>query len=381
MRLITNRRRVLQALSACATLTKNEWCQGTGQFTKSPSILCVRDFGAYGDGNSDDTTAMQKAHATGKIIYYPSGIYKFKKIQMNSGGIIGDGLTSQLTSFDCEDNLPAITYTPVASDYSHSPVFEKFSLIGPPCGYPTATGIIIKESGNKPQITGFPIFRDLHLRHLGRGISLNNCIGARIESCSFFLYSSAAIEMANSLLPDAGDSHVTGCHFYTSHKVASIAIHQVSAGGLRITNNKFNGGAIGYKLDLEATTSDLIFSANSAENLSEVAVLLRNQTNRSTHPIRFRNIIINGNQFSDNQRDIRFDNITEGANVSYWDGIAVTGNTFYRTSAEKSITLSSARGYLIRNNVFMSRFGSDNLIQIDTNCASGNIGENGIYIL
>ena len=43
-----------------------------------PSIVpSVKDYGAVGDGITDDTAAMQAAHNTGEIVYYPKGIYKF----------------------------------------------------------------------------------------------------------------------------------------------------------------------------------------------------------------------------------------------------------------------------------------------------------------
>lgn len=35
-----------------------------------------RDFGARGDGQSDDTKALQKAMTSGKVIYFPAGIYR-----------------------------------------------------------------------------------------------------------------------------------------------------------------------------------------------------------------------------------------------------------------------------------------------------------------
>ena len=48
--------------------------------TKSSDLISVKDFGALGDGSSDDTTFIQNAvnsiSATGGTIYFPQGVYK-----------------------------------------------------------------------------------------------------------------------------------------------------------------------------------------------------------------------------------------------------------------------------------------------------------------
>lgn len=59
-------------------------------------IINVKDFGAKGDGVTDDTEAIQAALDTGKSIYIPNGTYKISQtLNVYDGQVIyGDGVTS-----------------------------------------------------------------------------------------------------------------------------------------------------------------------------------------------------------------------------------------------------------------------------------------------
>ena len=62
-------------------------------------VYSVKDFGATGNGTTDDTSAIQAALNTGKIIYFPSGTYKITStltMTTSYGGIIGDGISTQI---------------------------------------------------------------------------------------------------------------------------------------------------------------------------------------------------------------------------------------------------------------------------------------------
>lgn len=59
---------------------------------KLAQTVSVKDFGAVGDGVTDDTAAISAAHATGKPVFYPYGTYKFVGyFPVCEGGIIGEG--------------------------------------------------------------------------------------------------------------------------------------------------------------------------------------------------------------------------------------------------------------------------------------------------
>jgi polygalacturonase len=48
---------------------------------KNCEYVCVRDFGAIGDGVVNDTDACQAAITAGrgKVVYFPRGIYKIER--------------------------------------------------------------------------------------------------------------------------------------------------------------------------------------------------------------------------------------------------------------------------------------------------------------
>jgi hypothetical protein len=75
----------------------------------TPSVINPKDYGAKGDGVTDDTTALQVAFtaAAGQAFYLPTGIYVVSstlQIPANIGQIFGDGARVSIitTVFDIE---------------------------------------------------------------------------------------------------------------------------------------------------------------------------------------------------------------------------------------------------------------------------------------
>lgn len=59
--------------------------------TKLRETVSVKDFGAVGDGVTDDTVAIQAALDTGKTVYAPAGTYSVSKPLYVTGSFYGDG--------------------------------------------------------------------------------------------------------------------------------------------------------------------------------------------------------------------------------------------------------------------------------------------------
>ena len=55
-------------------------------------VVSVKDFGAIGDGDTDDTAAIQSAINASSVVYFPAGVYKISSVTVPSGRkLYGDG--------------------------------------------------------------------------------------------------------------------------------------------------------------------------------------------------------------------------------------------------------------------------------------------------
>ena len=81
----------------------------------------VKDFGAKGDGETDDTEAIQKAIDTGKNVYIPHGIYIITSITLKSNQIItGDGIDNTiLKAANLTDTIGLSELALIKTDYTH----------------------------------------------------------------------------------------------------------------------------------------------------------------------------------------------------------------------------------------------------------------------
>ena len=69
-------------VSVCATLL----CFAAMAKNMEKNMVNVKDFGAIGDGLFMDTRYIQNAVDTGKIVYFPAGVYRTGTIYLKSGG-------------------------------------------------------------------------------------------------------------------------------------------------------------------------------------------------------------------------------------------------------------------------------------------------------
>jgi hypothetical protein len=78
--------------------------------TKLRESVSVLDFGAKGDGTTNDTTAINNAIATQKAVYFPKGTYLCNVTINNRTILYGDGSTASIIT-PYSNSAPAMLYT------------------------------------------------------------------------------------------------------------------------------------------------------------------------------------------------------------------------------------------------------------------------------
>lgn len=217
----------------------------------------------------DLTTAMQAAHNTGKIVYYPAGTYLFSTITMSAGGIVGDGkqMTTLVTSNITNNDL--ITFT----GNTLGPIFRNFTINGSLSKTGGAAILFLASSG---ELTG-PVLQDIYIYNVPCGIKFSNTAKFTVRSVHIINYSTQGIYVQNSNNPDSGDSCISDCFLNTSTPAGSTyGIWYRSSGGLKVVNTKILGGNSGFVLGFTGTANaaDLLISNCSIENTLSYAIYL-----------------------------------------------------------------------------------------------------------
>ena len=109
-------------------------------YVVSADTVNVRNFGAVGDGVTDDTQAIILAHATGQPVFYPYGIYKYVGYFPEcEGGIVGEGWSAQYNSsasdkatrivfYECTDTARAAIEIKDSGERSSAFIIEGVSI-------------------------------------------------------------------------------------------------------------------------------------------------------------------------------------------------------------------------------------------------------------
>lgn len=325
-------------------------------------LLSAKQFGAKGDGATNDTAFMQAAHNTGKLIFYPAGTYRFTTISFSAGGIVGTGKgTSVLQSTDATSaNL--ITFTGTGGD-SAVPLFRDFKLEA------TATkaagaGIAFIPSSSElsyPEISSILIF------NVPRSLDFRAVSKFHVSNCDLINYTDTGIFVANTNDIDSGDSIISGCFINTGQVSGNrFGIFQESSGGLRIIGNKILGGTAGYNLNYKANTQSgpLIITGNSIENVAGFAIFLGHT---ATFTGIFGGIVISGNEIAVCDNGISTD--TSGA----FTLLTVTGNYIDLNNSTGKCLNIKADKFIILGNTFQ---GGLEGLRVDVASTNGRIGKN-----
>lgn len=332
------------------------------------STISVKDFGAVGDGATNDTAAIQAAinfcGSGARRLWVPTGNYVVSGLTIAAGNQLSIVGENELT---CNFLLNTTTGTTFTVSTDAAVTFDSL-MFGYLNGATGTAGAFISVPG---AVSGNNLsqFRNLQMNYPFVGISVTGAHDWSMQRVTIGEYINTAVIVANTFVADAGDSSIDKCTFTTA-STAATGVLMRSAGGLRIINSKINGGAVAYQLSLDnaAMTSDLLITGNSIEGQSAAAIAFRR--NGATGV--FNNITITGNQFAGAPVAISCTDASTG-----WLGsVVITGNSIHTTGGT-SINFNVGDSIIIDGN-YLGGTGVESAIAIAAACTNVRIGVNGM---
>lgn len=328
---------------------------GTTTTTTSLGWYNVRDYGAIGDGATNDTSAVSSAisamnSAGGGILYFPKGKY------LTTGGfnlaspciVRGDGNTSEFgtmvftsaTQVICSSGSTSLF---TVTDYGAS--FRDMALI---CSAGTASsGAGIKVVA---PATGY-LYSQQHYDNITVS-GFYDCMDIQVaflwhmDNCNILYPVRYGMKIANEFWEDWGNFSISNCQFHPGARNSTAAIRHESGGGAMISNCNIDGwrpvvagvpdmGTIyrfdyGYDLAPTSDSSGLSMSNCVIENWGIDAIRVV-----STGTIAWGFIVITGCEFGGygvTGSAIRMTAATAG----YIIRVIITGNVFFSTTTTGS---------------------------------------------
>ena len=317
----------------------------------------VRDFGAKGDGKTDDTKAIAAAisGASDGLVEFPRGTYRITRtIEIDlslhgtlglsgrgaSAGIImaGDGPAFRfIGSHDKGSALPA-SVKQLTWDKERMPLIDALEIIG---DHVNADGIELKN-------TLMPTLRALLIRNVRNGIHLTSRNrNVLIDACHLYNNSGIGIflDQVNIHQFIISDSHISYC----------------KKGGIKVVNSEIRnfqitGNDIEYNCDPDGPASaDILVDCTQGGSVRE-GTISGNTIQAIPSPgganIRFLGLSsnpdkiglwsISGNHISNQEVNVHLENTR---------GINITGNTFIR-GYNRHLLIHNSRNLIINGNVF-----------------------------
>jgi hypothetical protein len=336
-------------------------------------IVNVLDYGAVGNGVTDDTAAIQAAidyaqSSNIKSVYFPAGTY-FVTATINitsSVTLFGDGRFNSIIKWS-DATLGVFN---VNSYFGITVENMGFKPIVVPTG-----GYVFQIANGNISYNNFTIFKNLWFQFTWIAIKTVSAQALSIDTCYFYDSYFAGVLIQNQVAPDAGDSTIVDCVFSAGLAINSSAILQYSSGGLKILGTKILGGLVGYHQILGGTssTSDLVIVGNSIENQTSCAILLERGINSNTFP----NVLISSNQIALGSNADADGIVLSNNSTQFLDNVVISSNIITLGSGESyGIVLGAVIGSAITGNYIL---GAQYGITVTSNSVNTALSGNVFY--
>lgn len=343
------------------------------------AVSSVIDFGAIGDGVTDDTSAVQLALAAGGVIYFPAGTYKitsFSITPLANSRLIGDGqgistikfvstTTTSKIDFDTTngnisfENL-SIYHDGIASETCQIIAFFNDNINVKNCeiysndasGVDTATNAFYFLNADCDNIK----VKDCNIHHVNRVILKANASIANVTNVTF----------DSNHIHDLGEG---GVQFnFPSGSISGVKIinnyfdrfysgtEKIFCGGASlknavIANNVFTGNA-NECIHLEEAGENISITGNNFEaNADGIFITDNNVSGTYEKP---EQIVISGNTFFDaslTRANTGIKGVNDGTGVDEFDALVISNNTFrgYDYAIALSFAAKNITGNIIKN--------------------------------
>ena len=309
----------------------------------------VREFGAKGDGGTDDTAAIQRAVNAGGAVRFAKGTYRITKtvlVELEKTGfvsLIGDGtarvvmagpgpafkfLGTHGGSADPEQFKPNVW------ERQRMPVVDSLAIEG---AHAEADGV---EAERTMQIT---ITRS-HFRSLRHGIHL-------------------AVRNRNVLISDCHIYHCTGIGVFYDN----VNLHQSNITGSHISYCA-GGGLVGRGGDVRNIhIANCDIESNMAKGAPPTANILLDSAGGSIAEVAITGCTIQHNSPGPDSANIRI--LGQGVALAEWGHITITGNVL--SDVQVNVHLKHARGVTLTGNTFWMGYQHDLLVEDSSNVVIG----------
>lgn len=297
-------------------------------------IADVTQYGATGNGATDDTVAVQLAIDSYLPVYFPPGKYKLGQLIItNSVKIYGAG--SNFESTNATVIWPNSSTSTVFSVNTHGPVtFKDLAIVGNLFPAYGGSGIQLDDVGASGTANQFTLIENVVFDNLFKGVNIVRASSWSILSCPFWNIPSNGVGIAcdNQFNKDQGDGTVSHCTFATQGAVGgtnAVCISWQGGGGDRFSDNKFlNSPALSANLGVITSnaTAQIYFTGNSVDGIlsPQPGVNLFNNTSGTN----FFGISIAANQFIAGGTFNGWMFITGNPSGTV-QNVSVTGNDFF----------------------------------------------------
>ena len=207
---------------------------------KLSQYVSVKDFGATGDGTTDDTNAIQAALNASKYVYVPEGVYKITTIQLKQerSFLFGSGQLSQIYT------TPAQTYAafPLAMITVALAVKEVHldGLYVEAIGYGTAWVVDMGKGYPGNNYYPAPCYGVVTYDLLG---AYNNVVVTNITNCRFEQLYGGGVK-ASGAVNIVGNNFIECTGYKPIHDPGQS--YDADGDGIYITNNGRTGGSGNY---------------------------------------------------------------------------------------------------------------------------------------